>query len=545
MGAMLCVALALAVHAAAPVPPYLWAGLTIGVVGFAVMLAYLGDEAARRLSRSESKLSVVIDHAVDGLISIDERGTIEHLNPASERLFGYRAKEVLGRNIDMLMAPPGNVEAASSVLSHLSRQQPDANGRSNCDVLARRKDGSVFAMELTLSGFQLRDGRYVPGILRDISARKQVEERKALLAAIVASSDDAIISETLDGIVTSWNASAERLLGYSAEEMMGKPASLIVPPDRLEENERLARLCRGEEIQRLETMRLMKDGHQRNVSLAISPVRNTAGAITGVSVIMRDISARKKAESDLLRYMKALERSNQELDDFAYIASHDLKEPLRGLLANTAFLQEDYQDKLGAEGLKRLERLRHLSLRMEQLVSDLLAYSRISREDMAIQPTDVNAAIHDIESMMETTLREQNAAILIPAALPKILCDKTAITEIFRNLITNGVKYNNAARKIIEVGYFDELATKNGTERHVFYVKDNGIGIAEEFHEDIFRMFKRLNAEAEDKKGSGVGLTFVRKIVDRHGGRIWVASEPDNGTVFYFTLMPSVADDLA
>jgi light-regulated signal transduction histidine kinase (bacteriophytochrome) len=164
---------------------------------------------------------------------------------------------------------------------------------------------------------------------------------------------------------------------------------------------------------------------------------------------------------------------------------------------------------------------------------------------LAIQSTDLNATIHDIASMMETTLREQNATVAVPCILPKIICDKIRVTEIFRNLITNAVKYNDKEQKIVEVGCVDRMKTKIGIERQVFYVRDNGIGIDEQFHEDIFRIFKRLNEEDDDRKGTGVGLTFVRKIIDRHGGRIWLESTAGKGTTFYFTLTPSVADAAA
>jgi signal transduction histidine kinase len=234
--------------------------------------------------------------------------------------------------------------------------------------------------------------------------------------------------------------------------------------------------------------------------------------------------------------VEALERSNRELDDFAYIASHDLKEPLRGLFNNAKFLREDYADKLDDQGIRRLSRLGFLCQRMEQLINDLLYFSRLGSQDLAIQPTDLNAVIHDIEMMSETTLQEANAAIVMPNELPRITCDKTRIAEVFRNLISNAVKYNVNAAKNVEVGYRDEVATDDGVETRVFYVKDNGIGIAKEFYDDIFRLFKRLNAEDDDKKGTGVGLTFVRKIVQRHGGRIWLDSKPGEGTIFYFTI---------
>jgi PAS domain S-box-containing protein len=370
-----------------------------------------------------------------------------------------------------------------------------------------------------------------------IAEREKGEETLALLAAIVASSDDAIMSKTLDGIITSWNSAAENLFGYPAAEAIGQHVRLIVPPDLWEEEESLNAQTRdGKSIQHFETVRISKNGRRVDISASISPVHDKAGRVVGAAKVARDIKIRKLHEAELARHAEALERSNEELDDFAYIASHDLKEPLRGLFNNARFLLEDYGDKLAEDGVNRLRRLGYLSQRMEQLVNDLLYFARLGRQELAIQPTDLNAVVRDVEMMSETTLTERNVTIVIPRPLPPISCDTTRITEVFRNLISNAAKYNDNELKRIEIGYLPTLTTTRGIEKDVFYVRDNGIGIAEEFHQDIFRIFKRLNLEDDDKKGTGVGLTFVRKIVERHGGRIWLESVPGQGTTFYFTI---------
>jgi two-component system, LuxR family, sensor kinase FixL len=527
-----------------------WSGPTLsgllsilGALWLGTLVVCVHQRNERTLRRTEDKLNTVISHAVDGLISIDEKGVIEHFNPACERIFGYRPAEVIGHSIEMLMSEPCETRKNRNLLRYFSDGPAHTTEMVKCEVHAMRKDGSIFPMELALSSFQLKDGRYFPGILRDVSVRKHVEERKALLAAIVASSDDAIISKTLEGIITSWNVSAERLLGYSDEETIGGHISLIIPPERLDEERHiLERLGTGEDIHHFETVRIKKNGQRISVSLTASRVKGTTGRIIGVSIIMRDITAHKETQTALLGYTRALEQSNKDLDEFAYIASHDLKEPLRGLFSNATILEEDYRDKLDIAGKRRLRRLCFLSQRMEDLVNNLLYFSRLGRQELAIQPTELNAVINDITSMMETTLEEKNAIIDIPHPLPEIVCDKIRVTEIFRNIITNAVKYNDKEQKIVEVGCLSEVRAKDGVERQVFYVKDNGIGIDEEFYEDIFRIFKRLNEEDDDRKGTGVGLTFVRKIIDRHGGRIWLESTPGKGTTFYFTLAPSLAD---
>jgi signal transduction histidine kinase len=238
-----------------------------------------------------------------------------------------------------------------------------------------------------------------------------------------------------------------------------------------------------------------------------------------------------------LAYLGELERSNQELDDFAYIASHDLKEPLRGLFNHSTFLLEDYKDKLDEDGVRRLTRLGQLCQRMERLINDLMYFSRLGRADLAVQDTDPNAVIVEVQQMMETLLSERHARIVVPRALPHIVCDKMRVTEVFRNLITNAVKYNDKAERVVEIGFLESADSKEGSEKNVFYVKDNGVGIDPAFHQDIFRIFKRLqNASDGPDNGTGVGLTFVKKIIERHGGRIWLNSVPGKGTVFYFNL---------
>jgi len=260
--------------------------------------------------------------------------------------------------------------------------------------------------------------------------------------------------------------------------------------------------------------------------------RDEIGRLTHVLYVFQ-----QKME-EIKRYSSELERSNKELDDFSYIASHDLKEPLRGIHNHARFLLEDNQDKLDPDSVSRLGRLVYLSQRMELLVNDLLYFSRLGRQDLAIQPANINEAIHDIENTLDVFLAERNAHITIPHTLPTIVCDKVRVTELFRNLITNAVKYNEKETKTVEIGFMETHHSQEDIIIHnVFFVKDNGKGIASEFYEEIFRIFKRLqNNKNQKEEGTGVGLTFVKKIIERHGGKIWLASELGIGTTFYFTL---------
>ena len=511
--------------------------LTLATLWFIAYLVYSHRKKWENFNQNEMRLSAVVDHALDGLITINARGIIEHFNPACERIFGYKAHEAVGRNIKILMPEPYNGEHDGYLMRYNRTGEAKIIGTPGREVTAMRKDGSVFPMNLSISVFLLNDGKHFSGIIRDITARKIAENDNALLAAIITSSEDAIISKTLDGIITSWNTGAEHLFGYTPQEAIGKHINLIIPPDRIEEENIIAeKISTGKPFQHFQTERLSRDGQNIPISLTVSPIRDAKGIIIGASKILRDITEQKKSEMRLHAYTIALERSNKELDDFAFIASHDLKEPLRGLFNNAKFLEEDYGSKLDYEGIGRLHRLSYLCQRMEMLVNDLLYFSRLGRQEMAIQRTNLNTIIHDIKLMMQTTLMEENAVIEIPTPLPEIICDKIRITEVFRNLITNAVKYNNQEFKHIKIGFLETLPAQGIIQKNVFYVRDNGIGIEEQFHEEIFRIFKRLNEEDDEKRGTGAGLTFVRKIVERHGGHIWLESEPGKGTCFYFTV---------
>jgi len=294
---------------------------------------------------------------------------------------------------------------------------------------------------------------------------------------------------------------------------------------------RTLKLSEGE--QRLLLVRTSNSAAVERWLLAV----NLVGLVLVIALVAISILVMRRLAEKELAYMGDLERSNQELDDFAYIASHDLKEPLRGLFNHATFLLEDYKDKIDEDGVRRLTRLGLLCQRMERLINDLMYFSRLGRADLAVQGTDPNAVIVEIQQMMETLLSERRARIVVPSALPQIVCDKTRVTEVFRNLITNAVKYNDKTERLVEIGFLKSVNTEAGPERNVFYVKDNGVGIDPEFHQEIFRIFKRLqNASDGSDTGTGVGLTFVKKIVERHGGRIWLESEPGKGTVFYFNL---------
>lgn len=241
----------------------------------------------------------------------------------------------------------------------------------------------------------------------------------------------------------------------------------------------------------------------------------------------------RKAD-ELAKINIELERSNSELDAFAYIASHDLKEPLRGIHNYSTFLIEDYADLLNEDGVSKLKTVVRLTQRMEDLINSLLHFSRLGRVELLMQRTNLNQLVESVIEVLSISQEETNELdIRIPRKLPDVRCDRIQVSEVFSNLITNAIKYNDKAHKIVEIGFLDR-----GTDESkiTFYVRDNGIGIRQKHLDNIFRIFKRLHTAHQYGGGTGAGLTIAKKIVERHGGNIWVESIYGEGSIFYFTL---------
>lgn len=271
---------------------------------------------------------------------------------------------------------------------------------------------------------------------------------------------------------------------------------------------------------------------------AIRLVRSRAEAARREHEVMLEVNARLSGEIEERKRMAAqlattldeLRRSNRELDEFAYVASHDLKEPLRGIHNYVSFLKEDHADRLDDEGRAYLDRMQRLAERQTTLIDRLLAYSRVGTAPLTLETVDVDAALDEVAEDLKPALAAEGAELRRAGRLPVVRGNALRIGEVLQNLIANAVKYNDKPEKWVEVGCLEDQ------DPPVFYVRDNGIGIAEQHRDTVFRIFKRLHEQSKFGGGSGAGLTIVKKIVERHGGRIWLDSTPGAGTTFYFTL---------
>ncbi|PDS96883.1 PAS domain-containing sensor histidine kinase [Rhizobium sp. S9] len=374
-----------------------------------------------------------------------------------------------------------------------------------------------------------------------------LEAERVRFGALARSTPDAVLVIDGRGTIKSFNPAAEIMFGYSPQETIGRNIKMLMPEPYHSEHDGYLSHYRQTGEERIIGTTRMVSGRRKNgivfpIEVSISVV--VSGETKTFVGIVRDISERVRQEermkttlAQLEAYTAELERSNHDLDEFAYIASHDLKEPLRGLHNHSRFLLEDYEDKLDVDGVRRLNRLVRLSQRMEKLVNDLLYFSRLGRQQLAVKRTDIGLIVKDVVGTMELLLEERHARVVTDGRLPEVVCDAPRLTEVFRNLITNAIKYNDKPTPLISVGYLERFVGKDGTvARNVFFVRDNGKGIPQEFHEDIFRIFKRLEKSQDSDDGTGAGLTFVRKIIARHNGDIWLESEVGVGTTFYFTL---------
>ncbi|PDT10808.1 PAS domain-containing sensor histidine kinase [Rhizobium sp. M1] len=374
-----------------------------------------------------------------------------------------------------------------------------------------------------------------------------LEAERIRFGALVRSTPDAVIVIDARGTIKSFNPAAESMFGYSPQETIGRNIKMLMPEPYHSEHDGYLTHYRQTGEERIIGTTRMVSGRRKNgivfpIDVSISVV--VSGQTKTFVGIVRDISERARQEermkttlAQLEAYTAELERSNHDLDEFAYIASHDLKEPLRGLHNHSRFLLEDYEDKLDDDGVRRLNRLVRLSQRMEKLVNDLLYFSRLGRQQLAVKRADIGLIVKDVVATMELLLEERHAKVVIDGRLPDVVCDAPRLTEVFRNLITNAIKYNDKSAPLVSIGYLERYVGQDGTvARNVFFVRDNGKGIPQEFHEDIFRIFKRLEKSQDSDDGTGAGLTFVRKIIARHNGDIWLESEVGAGTTFYFTL---------
>ena len=376
----------------------------------------------------------------------------------------------------------------------------------------------------------------VATVAREAEVRKEAEERLAQseerFRLIVSNVKDyAILMLDQEGRVVSWNEGAERIKGYRAEEIIGQHFARFYSAEDVSNGKPALELEEAKRNGRFEDegWRVRKDGSRFLANVVITALRDETGQLRGFGKITRDITERRKYEEDLLKKVRQLKHSSDELRQFAYVASHDLQEPLRMVASYTQLLAKRYQGRLDSDADEFIAYAVDGCNRMQRLVEDLLVYSRAANNAVVPQEISSENALREALTNLRATIKE-SGAVVTHDSLPTVTADETRLAQVFVNLVGNAIKYRGA-----EVPQVHISATKNGSEEWIFSVRDNGLGIEPQHFERIFVLFQRLHRR-DEFKGTGIGLAICKKIVERAGGRIWVESEPQKGSTFYFSV---------
>jgi PAS domain S-box-containing protein len=489
----------------------------------------------KKLRESEEKLRRIFETIHDALILTTPDGHIVDLNEAAVKLHGFKNKaEMIGLNAIEFVVE----EYRQAVYEHGVKVFKSGGFLDRLEHKVRRVDGSEFFAEF--SGMPLLDdsGKLAGWVTlsRDISARKCMEkklrESEEKLRSIFETIQDSLIITTPDGFIMDLNEAAVRLHGFKDKaEMIGKNAvEFVVEEYRQAVYEHGVKAFKGGVyLDRLEHKVRRVDGTEFEAEFSGMPLYDDAGKLAGWVTLSRDITERKKMEKKVQQLVEELKRSNTELEQFAYVASHDLQEPLRMVSSYVQLLARRYKGKLAADADEFIEFAVDGSTRMMGMIQALLTYSRVGTKGKPPEPTNC-------EDILAQTLRNLQAALAEKGAevthdpLPTIMADGIQMVQLFQNLIGNGIKFQGeGVRPHVHVSVADK------GDDWLFSFKDNGIGIDPQYKDRIFIIFQRLHGKQE-YKGTGIGLAVCKRIVERHGGRIWVESELGKGASFCFTI---------
>ena len=465
-------------------------------------------------------LDAIISSSDDAIYTKSRDATITSWNPAAERLYGYTAEEAVGKPVAMIV-PPARAGEDVMVLGRILRGERV----EHYETERLRKDGRIVRVSLTVSPLREGDGTISGAsiIARDITDRHAADEGRALLAAIVDASDDAIYAKSRAGVLTTWNAAAERLYGYTAEEAIGRPVAMLIPEHRTgEDTVVLARILGGERVEHFETERRAKDWSLVHVSVSASPVRTSDGTIIGASIVARDIRQRMADDAERARYLAMLE-------DYNAIIAHDLTEPLRTIDGFAEWLEVRGGDSLDGRAKEGIAQIRAAARRMHGLVEGLRQYARLGAAELHPQRVALADVVEETVAALRERISEAGAEVHV-GELPEIEGDPVLLGQLMQNLISNAVKFRGEAAPEISVGAYPD-----GVGRWVVHVDDNGIGLAPAAADQVFGLYQRLHPR-EHYEGEGVGMPIARQIAERHGGRLWYEPCEAGGTRFCVSL---------
>ena len=496
------------------------------------------SEFSHDLSESEesgAKYRGLLEAAPDAMVVVNQAGEIVLLNVQAEKQFGYRRDELVGQKVKNII-PKGFAER---LVADGLRSAEDALAQqigTGIELTGRRKNGSEFPIEIMLSPLESTEGILVTAAIRDISVRKAAEKHLAQMEGryrgLLEAAPDAMVVVNQAGEIVLLNVQAEKQFGYRRDELVGQKVKNIIPEGFAErllaDALRSAEDALAQQIGTgIELNGRRKNGSEFPIEIMLSPLESEEGIL--VTAAVRDITMRKKAEAHLLQKVEELNRSNEELEQFAYIASHDLQEPLRMVASYTQLLSRRYKGKLDSNADEFISFAVDGASRMQRLIKDLLAYSRVGTRAKDLFDTSSEEALQQALINLRGAVEESGAQVTHDP-LPIVVADEMQLIQLFQNLVGNAIKYQNPGTPRVHIS-----AARDGEKRWTFSVRDNGLGIDSQYFERIFGMFQRLH-KREEFEGTGVGLAICKKIVERHGGSISVKSELGHGSTFSFAL---------
>jgi PAS domain S-box-containing protein len=510
-------------------------GLICQLVTGLVTLRFLKGEilARQALDESEKRFRLLLSSIKDYAISmIDPKGVVRTWNYGAERIFGYKADEIVGKNISLVYTEEekasGKPEQELAVSTRVGRFEEEG--------MRVRRDGSKFWANVVVVPI-FGKSEEVTGfakVIRDISDRKQTIDTLREQADLLDLTRDAVVVRDLQGIVGYWNRGAEDMYGFTKAEAIGKPAHVLLKTEFPQPLGDVEKYILDKGYWEYELFHHTKDGRRIIVSSRHTLKTDEHGKPVGVLEIDTDITVHKESEQKQLA-LAEMKRVNAELDQFASIASHDLQEPLRAVAGCLQILEKTYRGKLGKDADELIDYAVDGSLRMRSLINALLSLARVNSGEMVFESVDLNSVLEQALQNIETAVKESGAKITHDP-LPVLTVEKTLITQLFQNLLSNAIKFCAEKPPKIHIGaihkdHFWQIS-----------VQDNGIGFDKQSTDKIFEPFKRLHNQKK-YPGTGIGLPICKRIVERHGGTISAESELGKGATFYFTLIDGYKSD--
>lgn len=490
--------------------------------------------------------------ALDAIICIDTKEAITFWNKQAEVIFGWKEKEALGQQLSELIVPEPFRKYHREGMKHYLKTGEGKALNVLLELSAIKRNGEEFPIELTVIPIKQGEELFFCAFIRDITERKKSEtsiiQANERFEKVTQATNDAIWDYDVVNNSLFWGKGFQTLFGYNLEVIQPSfdlLASRIHEDDRERITSKIGLYMQDKNLKNWhEEYRFIKaDGSVAFVIDRATFLRNPQGKVVRVIGAMTDITKQKNNEAQLIAlneslqsYAKELERSNEELEQFAFITSHDLQEPLRMVSSFMDQLKRKYEDKLDDKALQYIEFATNGSKRMKQIILDLLEYSRAGRPTDLIEKVDINEIITDFKLLRGKIIDEKSATI-IHDNIPVIKTYKTGITQVFHSLLDNAIKYSKK-----EEAPNIKITCKEENDKWIFAVKDNGIGIDPRFFSKIFIIFQRLH-NREEYEGTGIGLSIVKRHIDFLGGKIWVESKMGIGSTFYFEI-PKTNDNV-